>query len=497
MKKLFFILLAILAISACTPSELDRFSKSYDMGYTLKANGIGIEEYTENLEAEFERINEPFAKGDILLMLGRLENEPGKIFLAMDFYHRAAELSKDWEEKAVLFETIASIEDSSYYFIRAADAWQRLDNDFRAKLNFELAMGTEIEWQFNLTPLEKFSLEAEDAERMIIGGSRFELDSNSLVVSQVDRVTRDWISYQLQNPSSGNLLKTFSERLIYSDEELLPSIGWHEGGRLLELKEYGINSKPAVGTILKKKGSKWYAPNEKGVFMFEVPKDKVLYPTTRFLREDIALVVDTHGMNMIVAQALRNDADAVIACCDHKGKVKAAKYLSDRGVKVICNTDKYLPLLLGSKAKVLGSAPYQDFGGKLVFGSRPIEIGMDEPVVVLDTSSEKHGMSYYDTPARYFRLLEEKGAGMNVHYVFIDGFNQLDKLVSRARKLNADIIAARVFNSDDYRKLKQWLLEDLQHKVILFHSEAYPYGYKLAREFRSQTSFDDIRPVFL
>jgi len=30
----------------------------------------------------------------------------------------------------------------------------------------------------------------------------------------------------------------------------------------------------------------------------------------------------------------------------------------------------------------------------------------------------------------------------------------------------------------------------------LFHSEAYPYGYKLYREFPYQVTFDDVMPRF-
>ena len=38
--------------------------------------------------------------------------------------------------------------------------------------------------------------------------------------------------------------------------------------------------------------------------MFEVPLDKVLYPTTRFFSDDLAVIMDTHGVNMLVEQAI-------------------------------------------------------------------------------------------------------------------------------------------------------------------------------------------------
>ena len=67
----------------------------------------------------------------------------------------------------------------------------------------------------------------------------------------------------------------------------------------------------------------------------------------------------------------------------------------------------------------------------------------------------------------------------------------------KARLKNSNIIAIRLFSLGDYKGVKKWLEEDSRHKAILFHSEAYPYGYKLAREFQSQTSFDDINPILI
>ena len=36
----------------------------------------------------------------------------------------------------------------------------------------------------------------------------------------------------------------------------------------------------------------------------------------------------------------------------------------------------------------------------------------------------------------------------------------------------------------------------MNNRLILFHSEAYPYGYKLYREFSKQVTFDDTMPRF-
>ncbi|MBU4242355.1 MAG: hypothetical protein KKF52_03925 [Nanoarchaeota archaeon] len=497
MKKWFIVLFLSILILGCAQTELDVPAKQYDFSSVIVNSGFDKNEFITNLEMQMKKEEDLFAKGDIALMLGRLKNNHELIFLAHDFYYRKIEFSNNWEEKAILFETIASLENSKYYYLRAADAWRKVGNKFRSKLALKLSFNSNLDLEFDLSELEDYSFDKKANEGIVIGNSQFELTKDDLIVSQTDRVTRDWLSYQLQNPFSNNILKTFSERLTYPEEELLPEIGWHEGARVSEIKDFGIEHKIATSTIVAKYDGKWYAPNEEGIFMFEVPEDKILYPTTRFFREDLAMVVDTHGINMLVDQAMNYKATAVIGCCDYPGKIKAAKYLSDKGLKVICNTDRFLPELMASGANVLGSAPFKISGDKLLFGDRPMEISLNEPIIVMDTVSEEYGMSYYDTPARYFSKLELEGIDLNIIPVEVNDFDQMDKVIMKARLKNSNIIAIRLFSLGDYKGVKKWLEEDSRHKAILFHSEAYPYGYKLAREFQSQTSFDDINPILI
>ncbi|MFH0798225.1 MAG: hypothetical protein V1906_02320 [Candidatus Woesearchaeota archaeon] len=70
-------------------------------------------------------------------------------------------------------------------------------------------------------------------------------------------------------------------------------------------------------------------------------------------------------------------------------------------------------------------------------------------------------------------------------------------VIDKAEEIKANIIGVRIFNEDDYLNAKMWLQKDIKHKAVLFHSEPYPYGYMLAREFVAQTSFDDVNPVIL
>ena len=238
--------------------------------------------------------------------------------------------------------------------------------------------------------------------------------------------------------------------------------------------------------------NKWYAPNENGTFMFEVPIDKISYPTTLFLTEELAIIQHTHGMNMIVEQALNNNATTVIACCDHEGKVVAAQYMAERGIKVICNTDKYLPLILGKNLNILGSAPFEIQGDQALVGFQPVTISLNEKIIVLN-STEDYGLSYYSTPTIYFNTLQEKTLlNLNLTFVTINDYNQLHLLTEQEGK----VIAARVYTEQDYKDLTHWLEQDKDNRLILFHSEPYPYGYKILREYSQQVTFDDINPRF-
>ena len=114
----------------------------------------------------------------------------------------------------------------------------------------------------------------------------------------------------------------------------------------------------------------------------------------------------------------------------------------------------------------------------------------------INPKSGIYGLQYYDTPSRYFEKLKEY-IDINVKYIQITDFNQMDKVIEAAECSYADIIAVRIFNSDDYNKVSNWLASSEQHRAVLFHSASYPYGYKLFREFPEQTSFDDPNPTII
>lgn len=473
-----------------------KISEKYDPTYVLRASGINSSDFAQKTAKLAESGISEFAKGDAHFMIGRINNDPEQMCMALEHYRNAKPAGK--EEAAILYESMAATfcgAGRKESLLKAAAIWETLGAGFRAEIDRKLAS-----WETPEIPFEEsgpyFSPEPRNASIIIIGNSSFTLAKEDVLVSQADRVTRDWLSYQVfSSPYSEALLTTFSERLAYTDEELLPEIGWHEGARIKELKETGLTHIVASGTVIAGKGGRWYAPDEKGIFRFEVPIDKVLYPTTRFLSEDIAVIIDTHGINSIVEQAVRNNASAVVGCCDSTAKIKAAEYLANRGVKVICFTDKYLPILLGKSLPILGSPPINISGGAAVLGGRPISVSTTEKIIAGDTGQNSTAQSYYDTPARYFRNLEMI-QDLNVDYVVISRTGAARELTDAARGSGSKVIAARVFNSEDYYALKEWLEESGEHRAVLFHSMPYPYGYRILNEFPGQTSFGDISPIF-
>ena len=486
-------MLILLFLSSCTV-EFDKNSKDKDFSFVLKATGTDKDSYTKEISKLLEKNISSYSKADIYLIMARLTGKKDYFNQAISNYKTAIGEAKSLEEKAFIYETLASLNyKEKKNLLIASKLWDSAGNDFRAEIYKKLAENKKVEFSLELSQIPRYGINFnKNFSHFLIGNSSIILDKNDIVVSQVDRVTRDWLGYQLEkNPfDTEGLLRIFSERLKYSKEELREDIGWHEGARIEEIKKVGLSHKVAVGTLIKNVDGKWYAPNEKGVFMFEVPIDKVLYPTTRFLRKDLGIIVDTHGINMVVEQAINFGATAVVSDCDHPGKVKAAIYLSEKGIKVACTVDKYLPLAFGYNKTIVGSAPIKIEDGKATIGHQPIMIGKNEYIVVEGVNSTKFSISYYNTSNIYFSEFE-KYFPLNITYILIDDFNQAHKVLEKAE----NVVAMRVFNKDDYMKLKSWLKKDKEHKAILFHTSPYPYGYLILKEFPNQTTFDDINPL--
>ncbi len=488
----------------------DPYAQNIDFKITPEAAGISFDTIVSELRALLaNKSNDPFARGDAQLVIGRLTGNNTAICDSLQYYDQIN--TTNHEEMALVYETGASLgcgRNRAAFLRAAANEWKQTGNHYRAQLLSDLADGKRPRLKFdqhalttNDTVITGYksaimpALNKTNATAVIIGKTIITLDSNSILVSQDDRVYRDWLSGQLANPYGPHVLTTFSERITYNQTELLPDTGWHEGGRIKELKRTNLTHYTAVGTLVARAGSRWFAVDDNGTFRFEVPIDKISYPTTRFLRRDLAVVIDTHGVNMLVEQAIRAHANAVVACCDHPGKIYAAAYLSERNISVICYPDKYGYLALGHNLSMVGSPP-QLVGEKAVLGNRPMRITLKDRIVAVNSTDAAYALWYYQTPASYFEALTQ-AIPLNVTYVSLDNFGQMNRVTQTARDINATIIATRVFNSDDYAVIKTWLDEDKNRKVVLFHSAPYPYGQKIFREYPTRTSFDDPNPVFV
>ncbi len=471
------------------PSEVDFHS-------VLSQSGIDKDRFFLELTELSAKDITPFAKGDVMLALGRMTNNTLVICSSVDQYKKT---SGSKEEKAMAYETIASLGcnyNQKKYYLKASEIWKEIGDDFRAEIDRKLAYGEQIVPEYDLSDEKEPEQQLRYGSDIIIGSSSITITSSDMLVSQADRVTRDWLSVQLsQSPYGDELLSVFSERFFLPQDELRYDLGWHEGARIKEISNIGLKRAVASGTLVAEISGKWYAPDENGIFRFEVPPDKISYPTTRFLRKDLAMVVDTHGVNMLVEQAVRYNATVVVGCCDTPGKVKAARYLAEKGIKVVCFTDRFVPDLMGSGLPVIGSAPIKLEDGNIILGDQPVRIGITEKIVV-ESRGSPDIQQYYDTPKRYIDDLDRISA-VSLDIIEHDVTDDRDKgLVREARDVGAHVIAARIYSKTDYEELKPWLMEDKNNRVILLHSMPYPYGYLLFREFPNQTTFGDINPVF-
>lgn len=323
-------------------------------------------------------------------------------------------------------------------------------------------------------------------EKIILGKSTIRVTNDFLVKGQVDRVTRDWL---LAFQPTGAPWKSASELLFYS----------HEGARLTEIAQYsGARIVPVWGMEAIKVGDKWYAPDETGTPRFEISPDKIReYPSTIVRDERHVIVNDTHGISALAWDA--TDANLVVGCGDHKGKMDAAYHLARKGIHVYVPTDRLLGLLIGAdvKGSIIGSAPVKPVSGGAEIGNQPVEIDLNEEIVV-SNAIPLYPLQYYDTPLRYFRALSDYcGRQMKITDIAVEEYGYAVPVVDAARDRNTNLIGIRVKSVKEHDAVAAWLKEDVKHRAVLFHTAAYKDGYKLFGEFPHQTSFGDIHPEFV
>ncbi len=488
----------------------DPYAYEIDFSFTPLATGVNMTLLASDMEKIANNQSEDnWARGDATIILGRLTKNNQKTCESLQYFDKIN--STNTEEMALVYETSAALgcgRNRNAFLNEAAKQWKKAGNNYRARLLETIAQGKKPILNFDesavtanetvisgyYTPIKSI-LSKGNFTSVTIGATSINLDNNSRLITQDDRVFRDWLGGQIANPYGPKILTTFSEKRTYNETELRTDIGWHEGGRTKELLYLNLTHIPAVGTLVAKKNGRWFASDENGIFRFEVPLDKVYYPTTRFLRPDVAVIIDSHGVNMLVEQAIRHNATHILSDIDHPGKAYAAKYLSDRKISVIAYPDKYLFLLMGHNTSIVGSAPTTFFENHATIGNRPINITTKDKLVVANSTDNAYALWYYQTPASYFSTITQ-AIPLDATYVTLDAFGTQDEIINTAKRHNANIIATRVFSKDDYEKLGAWLSEDANRKAILFHTASYPYGQLLFREFVNQTSFDDPNPIF-
>lgn len=447
--------------------------------------------FREELVAVYRdrRVEDPFVRADVRYLLGRVTGDRGEVCGSFEDLRKLRRTASTPRRRLAIVEMLAFTaaecgEDPGRWFHRAARAAGPAGNPAKQEIYERMADDAFLP-EFGEATIRRELEVAPGSDRYVLGRSAIRVRRGQVVAAQVDRTVRDWISYQMGFGFEGGV--TAPDRLI----------DWHEGARLREVLEAApATVEPVEGTLAVRRGNAWFAPDEDGVFRFEVLPDKVRYPTTR-VHGAIALLVDTHGISALVAGAAEREADVVVGCGDAVAKMKAAAHLASKGVDVYFPCDRFVGEVIGQDGPgtLIGSAPVDADGEEAVIGDRPVSFRLNETIVAQDTSLAGR-YQYYDAPARYFRRLAEL-APIPVVIIEVDGPGQSDRVVEHARELGAEAIAVRVETAEDAAPVRRWLGEAPSHRAVLFHSAPYPAGIALFDEFPGQTTFGDPRPVFL
>ncbi len=429
-----------------------------------------------------------FLKGEASYMLGNMMQDESLLRDSAAFYSFALMVEKDPFRKMLLNEIMGMVAshvslDPAPYFREAAKLSGKMGMKWRARIFRSLASGT-YPPRFGDVIISKNLIVPPGSTRFILGETSIKIRKGMRVGVQVERTFRDWLSCQFTYDLSGDFLQSKNV------------LDYHEGARLLDLMEYA-DALPVVlsGTIIAERDGKWYAPDETGIFRFFVLDDKVQYPTTKQY-ENIALMIDTHGISAVVEQAIREKVDLVIACGDNPSKAEAAYYLARKGVDVYFPCDREIGMLVGhdAEAVILGTAPIRQSAEGAIIGNQPVAFSIDEKIVVQDIEADSVAR-YYDSPSRYFRALSVF-VPLDLHTVKILGLSETYKVIEEAKRLDARAVGIRVYSEEDYQATKEWLLASKENRAVLFHSAAYEPGYRLFFEFPDQVTFGDPRPRF-
>ena len=455
-------------VEAFSESKADsiRWPRGFDFGFAIKGEGYSLEEFCQWYFDKMANsgVEDTYGLGLANLTLGLVRKDPNYVAKARVLFAANYEESKDPKEKKLSELSLKYAENI---------------------LSGRYVEGPPAQDTVELIQVKKYGPSKRDFRKIIIGKSAIRVGKNSIIKVQVDRVTRDWLQAYNIKSSPG----------AFSVEDLAK---WHEGQKIRELFNItGAKVLPVTGTIARRFGESWFAPDAEGVYRFELSADKVVhFPSTIVIDDRTAIINDTHGISAIAWDSL--DADVVVGCGDAPGKMDASYYLADRGVNVYVPTDRFIGTLIGTNTRgtIVGSAPVKKTAEGAVIGGQAIAFDINEPIVV-SNSEGGYPLRYYDTAYRYFRELEKyTGKSMRIIPVEVVEYGKAGVVVDEARRVGARLIGTRVKSKDEHDALHSWLKEDRSNRVVLFHTAVYPEGYKLFYEFPQQSSFGDIHPEF-
>jgi hypothetical protein len=461
-----FLLLSEVAAFSQNPPVTVHLPPGYDFVFAVKSERESLEEFYKMYSASLAepRPGNDYGLALANLTLGLVKKDPAYISKARSLFASSYEATDPTKEKQLAALGLKYTENIlSGKYAEAAGTPDRVERIRYVKVDRVPA----------------------DFHKIILGESAIHVKRGAKIKTQVDRVVRDWLLAFNVKGSPGAL----------SNDHLAP---WHEGAKISKLVALtGATVIPVWGTRARKIEDDWYAPDAEGVYRFEISEDKVLFfPTTIVVDDRTAMINDTHGISAIAWDSL--DADLVIGCGDHPGKMDAAYYLAEHGVNVYTPTDRFLHRLIGTRTKgtIIGSAPVKSAPDGAVIGDQHIAIDVNETIVV-STARTQYPLRYYDTAYEYFKALAEfAGKPLKIVPVEVAEYGHAEVVVDAARKEGAKLIGLRVKTKWEHDAVAAWLKEDKSHRVVLFHTVLYPDGDKLFFEFPQQTSFGDIHPRF-
>ncbi|MFA5084480.1 MAG: hypothetical protein WC475_03860, partial [Candidatus Paceibacterota bacterium] len=208
MKRGFILIIALgLLISGCVGTDVwDPYSSGHNFNSVLAEKNISADNFAKQIDSAIKTAGYNSERAELIFLLARIKEDKGMMSFAYDFYQKAAEESEINEEKALLFETIASIEDTAYNHLRAAEALRRAKDNYRAMIEFKIAANLKNAWKYDITGISNYAEFSRAFTEISFGNTMIELSKEDILVTQADGITRDYKALNLKSPYSEQVL---------------------------------------------------------------------------------------------------------------------------------------------------------------------------------------------------------------------------------------------------------------------------------------------------